>query len=261
LDLLTRIARLQFKEPQAFIEDLHALVDDSELTIDKEESQEECLLGPTSSQPATAWSQDKPAGDFHFGFLDQNKRNSFNNNSVTQRNSAPPKFTVSMDGDQKNTQLPAASFSSARVKPLQPRKLSSQSHLARSQPESCNHNSHEGIPAEKPTFPPRTSSIRNHPTYCEPPASQHNATRTKTPLPHVNNESSAAANISGHCHDKISSDPRSTASNTDRPIVLSLPRYFSDTSSAIMGDFVPIDSPDMAGLTPDLDPADDRLRG
>lgn len=211
----------------------------------------------------TAWSQDRPISDFDFGFPDQIKRDNTNNTFFAERYSAPPKLTASMDGDRELAQLPDTFPASARVKPLQPRKVSSQTHVALSQPESNNHNFRENIPAEKPTFPPRTSSIRSHPTYRDLATSQPHAMRTKTPSRQVNSaESSFAANSLSHHHNKPSSDPHSTTrSNTGHRIVLDLPHYFSDTSSAIMGDFVPIDSPDMAGLTPDIDPTDDRLRG
>lgn len=233
-----------------------------QLFQDNEPSEEDCLANGTPRKLIAWWRDgDGPADDFDFGFPNDNKRDNINNTLFVERKSAPPQFTSSMDGDNGHARLPAASSSSARVKPLQPRKASSQTHLARSKPDSNSHNSHENI-TEKPAFPPRTSSIRSHPTYCGPATSQPHATQTKPPS-HLNgDESSIAANSSDHRHNNLSTNARSPASSTGQSTNLGLiSGLLLGSPSAIMGDFVPIDSPNMAGLTPDLDPADDRLRG
>jgi hypothetical protein len=211
---------------------------------------------------------DGPA-DFDFGFLPaKNKCDHIDNTIFAERKSAPPRFNpISlMDGEQGHARLPAASSSSAHVKPLQVRKASSQTHLARSQQSLNINDSHQNFP-ENPLYPPRSSSIRRQPAYYDPATSQSHATRTKTPSPILNSDEYLVA------IDGPSTDVLSSASNTSYPTILSNKsrylyppilsntlQHLSQTSSAIMGDFVPIDSPNMAGLQPDIGPNDDTLR-
>ena len=176
----------------------------------------------------------------------------------------PNQFNPSMDRDQRHARLPAASFSSARVKPLHVRKASSSSqiHFARSQSSLNNHGSDQSTP-EKPVYPPRTSSIRIHSSYCDRITSHPHATRAKTPsIPPNSGESSVSTGSGAYYPSNTSADACSTTGSIGHSTISSSKsRFLSDTSSSIMGDFVPIDSPNMAGLQPDMDPNQGSLRG
>jgi hypothetical protein len=153
-----------------------------------------------------------------------------------------------MEGEG-HVRLPAVS---ARVKPLHVHKTpsSSQIHSVPSQQVLNNRNSQQSI-QETLVHPPRTSSIRNHPSYCDPATSQPHATRAKTPsIPAEIEDSSIATINQGQYHPYTSTDHHpSTTNSSNKSNYISE----SDSSSAIMGDFVPIDSPNMAGLQPHLD--------
>jgi hypothetical protein len=217
------------------------------------------------SDTKTGWTAyelttfDGPTDDFDFFPIDKQSNNI--NNTSTERSSAPPRFNPSMDGDQGHARLPATSSSSAWVKSLHARKVLSQTHIERSQPSLNNHDFYQNI-SETPVYPPRASSTRSHPSYCDPVPSQPQATRTKTPYPPLNSEQpSIATGSQGTYHTFKSTDARFTASNPGRLTVSrKKSRYLSDSSSAIIGDFVPIDSPNMAGLQSDMSPSHDSFQ-
>ena len=206
--------------------------------------------------------------DFDFGFHAAKNRcnNDIETSPLTDRNSPPVQFNCSMEGEHRQPQLAAAYSTSAHVKPLHLRKTSSHAVLARShQP----HDSSQNV-IEKPVYPPRTTSIRNHPTYCDPSLAQSDATQTKTPSPPLDTDQSSNTPESlGKIYPTINGN--SMQNSTDQPVISSnksrhlYPAIVDNNSrchsSEIMGDFVPIDSPNMAGLQPGMDPNDDRLQG
>lgn len=197
---------------------------------------------------------DGAVDDFDFGFPPTSSQfeNDINNTIYGERSSAPPQFNTSMEVNQGETRPPATSFSSARVKPLHVRKASSQSHLVRGQQASNSHEPHRGS-SEKPAYPPRTSSIRSHKQYCDPAAIQPQATRAKPWSTPLNSEENSVA-TSGHYPSYYSTNDRAMDINTGRSTISSTKSPVSGTSSAIMGDFVPLDSPNMAGLQPTMEP-------
>jgi hypothetical protein len=205
------------------------------------------------SRRAKLTTFDGPADDFDF--LPEQQSDHINNTTICEGSSAPPLFNRSMEVNQGQTRLPATSFSSAMVKPLHVHKALSQSPIARSQQSSNDHNSRRGS-SEKPFYPPRSSSICSHKKYRDPAAFQPSTTRANTPSVSLDSEEySIATNGQRHYPSYSSADAQSTDINTGRSTISSTKsRYLSDTSSAIMGDFVPIDSPNMAGLQPTMEP-------
>lgn len=195
-----------------------------------------------------------------FDFLPQSDH--INNTTIRERSFALPRFYHSMDVNQGQTRLPVTSVSSAQVKPLHVRKLPPQTHIARDQQSSNDRNPQLGS-SEKPIYPPRTSSICSHKTYCDPATFQPPTTRDKTAsVPPGSEEYSIATSGQGHYTSYYSTDAHSTDINTGGSTVSSTKsQYLSDTSSAIMGDFVPIDSPNMAGLQPTMEPTKVSLQG
>jgi hypothetical protein len=110
---------------------------------------------------------------------------------------------------------------------------------------------------------PQPTSIPRRPAYPDPSPSQHRSTRIEALSASLNMEqSSTTGTTSGYSHTYLSTDGRSATSDTRHQTMLSNEtHYFPETSSAIMGDFVPINSPNMAGLQPNMGSTDSCLQG
>jgi hypothetical protein len=165
--------------------------------------------------------------------------------SHSERWSTPAISNSSMDLDRGPARLPA--LSPTKPKPLNVRKQSSQVYPTPSQQQSNQYNpSLENF--ESPVYPPRSSSIRER--WQPNKSAQARATRTKNASAVDDSAQSALSSYRGHYLSDTSIDVPSTAIATARSILSSYKEsYLSDlpdTSPGIMGDFVPIDSSDMA---------------
>ena len=171
-----------------------------------------------------------------------------------------------MDAEHGRAQPPASSSSWAHAKPLHLRKASYHAQLVRSHPK---YDIHQDI-LNKPIYPSRTSATCNHPAHCDSSPAQPDATRIKTLSPDLKAEKSSI-NAATLDYSHLTPYEYSMKSTTGNPTISSSKsRHISPTmvsqnshyhSSEIMGDFVPIDSPNMAGLQPDMDPDADILQG
>jgi hypothetical protein len=130
---------------------------------------------------------------------------------------------------------------------LNVRKQSSQVYPTPSQQQSNPYNPSQGH-FETPVYPPRISSIRER--WQPNESAQARATRIKTASAVDNSAQSTLSNYRVHYLSDTSIDVPSTPNTTARSILSSYKEsYLSDlpdTSPGIMGDFVPIDSSDMA---------------
>lgn len=165
--------------------------------------------------------------------------------SHSERWSTPSISNSSMDLDRGHARLPA--LSPTNPKPLNVRKQSGQVYPTPSQQQSNPYNPSQGH-FETPVYPPRISSIRER--WQPNESAQARATRIKTASAVDNSAQSTLSNYRVHYLSDTSIDVPSTPNTTARSILSSYKEsYLSDlpdTSPGIMGDFVPIDSSDMA---------------
>jgi len=155
--------------------------------------------------------------------------------TIYERTSVSSPFTQSMEVNTDKSRP------SAMVRPLHVRKTSSQTHNSQ--------DPHRG-PAEKAVYPPRTSSIRSNDNVTAP---FPEARAKPSSAPFNREDLLIATSPEGPHFTRPSFDAESMSRDSAGSTISSFQsRIHSDAS--IMGNFVPIDSPNMAGLEPDMEP-------